>query len=484
VSSRSLRAAALLLSAPALLVPAVSAQQPRAQRSPLDATLYGVVYDVPATASVILHADVPYLGSGRDALTLDIYLPPGWTAGQVRPGVVFLNAIGDAPGQDKVKHWGIYRSWPRLVAAMGMVGISMDAHSERIQESLRAVFAFLAREGASQGVDGSRLGVYAASANVSGASTLLLSDSAPAGIKAAVLYYGRPPAQALRRDLPVLFVPAEGDAPGAGPDLGALWQRVVEARAPWTLLFASRLPHAFDAFSDNDDARRVIQETIAFWKAHLEPVPQPTWSPSPARAIVAASYDGAHPERLLELLPGWLAEHPNDIDALLMQGRALQRAQRWTEVATPFERAYVLDSTRVGVLAGLGQTRLGQQRWADAADLLARAIARGARNSLMFGQLGWAQLHLGRNAEAVASYERAFQEGIPPGASTRGVAYYNLACGYARLGRRDQAWHALEQAVAEGYSNRASLETDPDLAPLRSEARFTALLARLPAATP
>ena len=27
--------------------------------------------------------------------------------------------------------------------------------------------------------------------------------------------------------------------------------------------------------ADNDDARRVIQQTIAFWKTHLEPVPQP-----------------------------------------------------------------------------------------------------------------------------------------------------------------------------------------------------------------
>lgn len=135
------------------------------QRSPLDATNWGVVYDIPAIKQVKLKADVPYLRDAKGILTLDLYLPPKLKAGENRPAVVFLNAIGDRPN-DKLKHWEIYRSWPRLVAAHELVGVSMETDGNRIQECLRAVFNFLAQRGAEYGIDGSRVGVYAASANV------------------------------------------------------------------------------------------------------------------------------------------------------------------------------------------------------------------------------------------------------------------------------------------------------------------------------
>ena len=92
--------------------------------------------------------DVTYLRDDRDTLTLDVFLPPNHKPGATHPTVVFLNAIGDADGQPKLKRWGIYQSWPRLVATYGMTGISMDADRERPLESMKSVFAFLEREGA------------------------------------------------------------------------------------------------------------------------------------------------------------------------------------------------------------------------------------------------------------------------------------------------------------------------------------------------
>jgi tetratricopeptide (TPR) repeat protein len=105
-------------------------------------------------------------------------------------------------------------------------------------------------------------------------------------------------------------------------------------------------------------------------------------------------------------------------------------------------------------------------------------------HSMIFGQLGWTQLHLGRHEEAARSYERAFALGIPPGRATRGVAWYNLACAYARLGRHDQAFAALDSAVVQGVVERRLYESDDDLAALRSDPRFGRLVARLPAAPP
>ena len=65
------------------------------ERSPLDATYWGVVYDVPATRDVKVRADVPYSG----ALTADIYLPPGLKAGEKRPA-----ASADRSGRGGLRH--------------------------------------------------------------------------------------------------------------------------------------------------------------------------------------------------------------------------------------------------------------------------------------------------------------------------------------------------------------------------------------------
>src|SRR5262245_45601335 len=448
--------------------------QPPRQRSQLDATNWGVVYDTPATKHVKVRNDVPYLGS----LAIDIYSPPDLKAGEKRPAVVFINAIGD--GEDnKLKSWAIYQSWPRLVAAHGMIGGSMDADGARIQECLRGVFNFLTKQGAEHGVDGDRLGLYAASANVRGTYEYLIGENAAPGIRAAALYYGGVPSGRMRADLPVLFIVAQGDAPGMGAPLSALWQRVVEAKAPWSLLFASNLPHGFDAFSDNDDSRRVIQQSLAFWKSHLELVPQPPWEPSTGRAIVAAIYAN-EPQRTAEMLANWIKENPNDSAAQIQYGRVLLQLRRFDEAAAAYEKAQALGANGPGVFSGLGQVKYGQRQYEQAIPLLTRAIEAGMRNSFLYGQLASAQLHAGRNEDAIKSYESAFAAGIPPGANTRGVAYFNLACGYARLGRKDKAFQALTSAVAEGFTDRNAYETDEDLAPLRAEPRFQELLGRLP----
>lgn len=445
--------------------------------SELSPTRWGVVYDIPATSRVTVQEDIPFLRRATGALTLDLYQPPDLKRGEKRPAVIFLNAIGDRPG-DKIKRWAIYRTWPRLVAAHGMIGISMDADPDGMQESIRGLFRFLEVDGASLGIDADRLGMYAASANVNGAATYLASDSASRGIRAVALFYGRPPEEDLRTDLPTLFIVAAGDAPGMAPALAALWQRVVESGAPWTLQFAAGMPHAFDALSDSDAARRVIQQAIGFWKSNLEIVPAPPWRPSPARAIVASLF--AHDsERSAALLQDWVGSHPRDAEALTSLGRALAELRRFPESEAAYTRAYALDSSNPGVLVGLGQARLNQHRWEEAVDLLGRARRAGIENSLLVGQMGWAQLNLNRNAEAAANYEQAIELGIPPGPSTLGLAWYNLACAYVRLGRIDHAIAALGKAIDGGMRDRASLEQDADLHPLRTDPRFPGLLARL-----
>lgn len=92
--------------------------------------------------------------------------------------------------------------------------------------------------------------------------------------------------------------------------------------------------------------------------------------------------------------------------------------------------------------------------------------------------LGGAYVANGQTEEALKNYDRAFELG--PGANNRGVAYFNLGCGYSLVGKKEKALAALEKAVAEGFTTRRNYETDEDLASLRAEPRFQQLLARLP----
>lgn len=66
--------------------------------------------------------------------------------------------------------------------------------------------------------------------------------------------------------------------------------------------------------------------------------------------------------------------------------------------------------------------------------------------------------------------------GLPPWAQHPGVARYNLACGYARLGRKEDAIRLLGQAIEAGFKDKRQYETDADLQSLRDDPRFEALL--------
>lgn len=146
-----------------------SAQSQHRPPNELDPLPLGVVLDVPATRLVKQRADVVYLRRGARSFALDIYQPPDLKPTQLRPAVVFLNAVGDR-GDNRLRRWGIYSSWPRLIAAHGLCGVSMDADPVAIQDCLAGVFQFLAEHGKEHGIDADRLGVYAASANVTGAT--------------------------------------------------------------------------------------------------------------------------------------------------------------------------------------------------------------------------------------------------------------------------------------------------------------------------
>jgi adenylate cyclase len=81
---------------------------------------------------------------------------------------------------------------------------------------------------------------------------------------------------------------------------------------------------------------------------------------------------------------------------------------------------------------------------------------------------------VGERTKAVELAERALgQDENEP------VVLYNVACFYVVQGDTERAIDLLEKAVQLGWGDRAWMETDSDLEPLRHDERFRALLARI-----
>lgn len=82
--------------------------------------------------------------------------------------------------------------------------------------------------------------------------------------------------------------------------------------------------------------------------------------------------------------------------------------------------------------------------------------------------------HVGEKKRAISLTEQALGQG-----QDEPMVLYNVACLYTNQGNKDRALELLEKAVDVGFGDRAWIETDSDLEPLREDPRFKALLERI-----
>jgi Tfp pilus assembly protein PilF len=437
--------------------------------SVFDGRSWGIVLETPEMKNVVVKNNVIYLNDAKGTLKMDVYAPPDLKPTERRPAVVFLNALGDTPGEMKAKDWGTYRTWPQLVAANGYIGISMECDGARTLESIKGVFAFIEKEGSSFGIDATRLGVYTASANVTSSVRYLMSPDAFAGIKAAVLYYGQQPQGPFRKDLPVLFVVPEGDVRGG---YTSLWNEVLKNNAPWTIKMGSGLIHAFDTFNDNDDSRKIIKETLSFWKSNLDIIPAHSWPNSIGRSTLAAQY-GGDIEKAASLLKQWLNDHPDDSRALWQYGDMTKRLKKYDEAEQALKKAISIDPDNNYAKADLIVVLYATNKSEEAEKYLAQAVKSGKMNRNAYASIGYSLYVLKMHEEGVKYFEKTMDLG------PLSFDYYNLACGYAILGEKDKAFTALEKAASMGYNSKQQYESDSDLNSLRSDKRYQDLLAKL-----
>lgn len=112
--------------------------------------------------------------------------------------------------------------------------------------------------------------------------------------------------------------------------------------------------------------------------------------------------------------------------------------------------------------------------WASAARAYEEIAAHDAADAQAWYRLGVSRQFLKQYREAAAAYEKAEATGNAP----RGTKY-NLACSYSVMNRRDDAFRTLDQAIASGFANLATIDGDPDLENLRSDARYQQLRTKI-----
>jgi tetratricopeptide (TPR) repeat protein len=365
---------------------------------------------------------------------LDLYLPKPEPSAGPWPVVLFANGVGD-PAPRKLKDWEIYRTWARLLAAHGVAAATMEAEAGRTSERIAQAVDYLGREGAALGLDPERIGLWACSGNVTSALPYAMGQGP---LRAAVLYYGFAEVTKLRPDLPVFYVMAGKDSPTLNDGIRRLWAAATQQTAPWTMLLAPELPHAFDALVESAGSIGLVKDTVAFLVRALGR-PAATPEPSLARRALTHSF-GWEWDRAAEAYAAIVAATPRDTEARRQLARALSRTGRAAEAIGELRQAIALGEDGGFVRFELANLLIAEKQYAD----------------------------------AVAEYDAALARGWPPG-----LANYNAACALARLGQLEEAFGRLEQAIVAGFGARSQIETDQDLAPLRGDPRFAALLGRV-----
>ncbi len=333
-----------------------------------------VVYSVPGMDRVKVRRDVAYKKADGARLELDLYYPPGHRAGTPTPVVVFINGVGDRPGS-KLKDWEIYQSWARLVAASGWIGVNFEARGNSTADISDAL-AFLRSRAAGLDIDADRIGAWVCSGNVTAGLPVLMGPEA--GVRGAVVYYGTAELASIRKDLPVFYVRAGRDNPRLNSRIAEIWKQAISADAPWAMVNAPVSHHAFDALDETDESRRIVRETLDFYRDLFTP-PAASGPPSLAKTALSHWFGGREYAQAARAYAEYVTLHPDDAVAWMRLGVS-QAATGDPAASSSLEKAVNLGADSPADLYNVacGYSLLGQTE--KALDWLDRAVAAGFDN--------------------------------------------------------------------------------------------------------
>ncbi len=121
--------------------------------------------------------------------------------------------------------------------------------------------------------------------------------------------------------------------------------------------------------------------------------------------------------------------------------------------------------------AAAADSAFAHHQWANAARGYEAVLKSDPHNLRAWYRLASVSTELGHFERAAAAWNGAGDAGLPGV-----IAYYNAACAWARAGKPDSAFALLGRLTAIGYRQPDQLEQDADLAGVRGDARFAAVV--------
>lgn len=271
---------------------------PRRVKTPAERVMPPVVYQLPGMDSVLVRSNLKYSNADNANLLMDVYSPPDLALGERRS--IVLCVAGGAGAQFKSKDWGFFRSWGRLIAAGGMIGVTFthrlgypkpflaDAAAD-----VRSAIEFVRVNADAWYADRDCICLAA----WSGGGVLLAPSmrEKSAFLRCIVAFYAwldiQTPGPYLENETPELakaFSPItciEGDASSAIPmfvaragqdeipltndSIDRFVAAAIAANAPITFMNHPLGEHGFDNQNDDERSREIIRAAIAFMQFHL-----------------------------------------------------------------------------------------------------------------------------------------------------------------------------------------------------------------------
>jgi acetyl esterase/lipase len=257
-----------------------------------------VVYSVPGMDEVIIKSDLKYTSVNNALLLMDVYIPLGLEKDERRPAVVFIH--GGVPAGSPAKNMGVFRSWGRLAAASGMVGVTFTHRlgypKTQLAEGasdVNAALDYIRANTGSLNLDKDRICLAAYSGG--GPMLSMAMRDKPEYVRCLVAFYAyldiqqselhrtHETQEMLSRFSPItylandagkiapMFVARAGldEVPAMNDSIDRFIREAISNNAAITVANHPQGLHAFDILTDDDRSREIIRSALAFMKTHL-----------------------------------------------------------------------------------------------------------------------------------------------------------------------------------------------------------------------